>query len=91
MQISDGGEYLDRFFKVDEEIAGYRNADELIEKIRYYLSHDAERKRVALNGYRRVMKDHKFQTRMHELGNLVKQSIQRANLRFCTVQDGLLA
>jgi hypothetical protein len=91
MQISDGGEYLDRFFKEDEEIVGYRNADELIDKIRYYLSNDAERERVALNGYRRVMKDHKFHTRMHELGNLVKQSMQRTNQRFCAVQDGLLA
>jgi spore maturation protein CgeB len=88
MQISDGGQYLDRFFKVDEEIIGYRNADELIDKIRYYLSHEAERKRVALNGYRRVMRDHRFQTRMHELGNLVKKTIQRTNLRLCAVQNG---
>jgi len=79
MQISDGGEYLDRFFKEDEEIVGYRNADELIDKIRYYLSHDAERKRVALNGYRRVIEDHRFSSRMKQMGDLVKQGIQRAH------------
>jgi spore maturation protein CgeB len=79
MQISDGGEYLDRFFKVDEEVIGYRNADELIDKIRYYLSHDDERKRVALNGYRRVVEDHRFAPRMKRLGDLVKQGMQRVN------------
>jgi spore maturation protein CgeB len=79
MQISDGGEYLDRFFKVDEEIVGYRNADELIDKIRYYLSNDDERTRVALNGYRRVMKDHRFGSRMKLLGDLVKQGIRRVH------------
>jgi hypothetical protein len=79
MQISDGGEYLDHFFKVDEEIIGYRNADELIDRIRYYLDNASERQRVALNGYRRVMKDHRFRSRMKDLGELVKQGMKRTN------------
>ena len=60
MQISDGDEYLDRFFKVGDEVIGYAEADELIEKIRYYLRDDAERTRVAKAGYQRVMADYRF-------------------------------
>jgi spore maturation protein CgeB len=78
MQISDGGEYLDEFFKVGEEIVGYRDADDLIDKVRYYLVHDEERRRIARNGFRRVMKDHRFPTRMHQAGLLIEKGRTRA-------------
>ena len=42
------------FFEPGEEIVGYRGADELVDKIRCYLAHDEERKRIVLAGYRRV-------------------------------------
>ena len=37
MQISDGGQYLKHFYTVGEEIVSYQNADELIDKVKYYL------------------------------------------------------
>src|SRR5262249_4158675 len=64
MQISDGGRYLESFFTVGEEIVGYASADELVDKIRYYLAHDEERRRIARNGVRRVLRDHRFAKRM---------------------------
>ena len=63
MQISDGGPFLDSFFKTGDEIIGYNDADDLIEKIRYFLEHEGERKRIALNGFKRVMKDHRIAKR----------------------------
>ena len=72
MQISDGGEHLDRFFKVGEEIVGYADADELIDKIRYYLSHDDERQRIARNGYHRVLADYRFGPSLQRVGRLIK-------------------
>lgn len=73
MQISDGGPFLNDFFRVGEEVVGYRDADDLIGKIDFYLKHEEERKRIALNGYRRAMKDHRFAHRMVQLGELVSQ------------------
>jgi spore maturation protein CgeB len=69
MQISDGDEYLDTFFKEGEEVVGYKDsdADDLIDKIRFFLTHDAERIRIARNGYRRVMRDYR-------IGNLLLQA-----------------
>jgi hypothetical protein len=58
MQISDGGEYLEQFFSVGEEVVAYRTADDLIEKVRFFLQNEAERKRIALNGFERVRRDY---------------------------------
>lgn len=77
MQISDGGEYLDAFFKVGEEIIGYKDPDDLIDRLRYYLAHEDERRAIALNGYRRVMRDHRVHRRMREAGALIGRGMKR--------------
>jgi hypothetical protein len=77
MQISDGGDYLNAFFKVGDEIIGYKDADDLIDKLHYYLEHDEERQRIALNGYRRVMKEHRFRQRMRQAGEFLQQGMAR--------------
>jgi hypothetical protein len=77
MQISDGGQFLNHFFEVGEEIIGYRGVDDLIDKIHYYLAHDAERQRIAMNGYRRVMRDHRFRDRMRQAGELIERGMAR--------------
>jgi spore maturation protein CgeB len=81
MQISDGGEYLSAFYEPGEEIVGYRGADDLIDKIRYYLAHDEERRRIAVNGFRRVMRDHRFPLRMQQGGELIERGMERTGWR----------
>ena len=66
MQLSDGDEYLGAFFEVGTEIVGYKNADDLIDRIRYYLQHDEERVRIARNAYRRVIGEHRISRRLAE-------------------------
>jgi spore maturation protein CgeB len=78
MQISDGGEYLDAFFKTGEEIIGYRGADELIAKVRYYLDHEDERMAIARNGYRRVMRDHRMVHRLRQGAEIIEQGMNDA-------------
>jgi spore maturation protein CgeB len=75
LQISDGGEYLSTFYQVDEEIVSYRSADELIDKVRYYLANPVERERIARGGYRRVTNDHRIGKRLEELVELVKRGM----------------
>lgn len=77
MQISDGGRHLDAFFEEGKEIIGYRDVDDMIDKIRYYLDHDAEREQIARNGYRRVMRDHRFAHRMQQAGRLIEQGMSQ--------------
>jgi spore maturation protein CgeB len=77
MQISDGGEYLASFFRVGDEIIGYRTADELVDLIRFYLSHDDERRRIARNAHRRVIKDHRIGHRLHQAADLIRKGMAR--------------
>jgi spore maturation protein CgeB len=74
MQISDGDEYLDTFFDEGNEVIGYADADEMIDKIKYYLSNDSERERVARNGYRRVLKDYRMSHLLHKLGQIIREA-----------------
>lgn len=78
MQISDGGEYLQEFFKVGEEIESYETPEELIDKINYYLAHDVARERIARAGYRRVMRDHRIARRLETATSLIKGLISEA-------------
>lgn len=75
MQISDGGDYLNDFFKAGEEIESYKDADELIDKVKYYLAHDEERQRIALNGFRRVRKDYKIAELLRKAGDLIRNGM----------------
>lgn len=72
MQISDGGKYLNNFFSVGEEIESYRDVNDLLEKILFYLSNDKERERIALNGFRRVRKDYRITKVLHQAYKLIK-------------------
>jgi spore maturation protein CgeB len=76
MQISDGGENLNEFFEVGKEIVGYENADDLIDKVNYYLAHDEERERIALAGYRRAMREHRICDRLRQVGELVQDGMK---------------
>jgi spore maturation protein CgeB len=75
MQVSDGGDYLNAFFRVGEEIVAYRTADELVDLIRHYLANDAERRRIARGGYRRALADHRIRLRLHQAASLIRDGL----------------
>lgn len=77
MQISDGGEYLKHFFSVGEEIVSYKNAADLIDTVKYYLAHDEERERIAINGFRRVQKDYKIAALLRKAGDLIQKGMEQ--------------
>ena len=88
MQISDGGRHLGAFFSIDEEIVGYRDADDLIEKVRYYLSHHDERIAIARGGYRRVMAEHRMRDRFRDLARLIADGIATRGERVVAAHSG---
>jgi len=81
MQISDGGQCLEHFFSVGEEVVSYRNTDELIDKVQYYLAHDEERERIALNGFRRVRNDYKIADLLIKAGDLIKGGMEQRDFK----------
>jgi spore maturation protein CgeB len=74
MQLSDGDEYLGCFFDVGNEIVGYASADDLIDKIRFYLDHDEERKRIVLNAHRRIMRDYRIEYLLQRAADIIREA-----------------
>jgi spore maturation protein CgeB len=81
MQISDGGAWLRDFFEPGSEVVAYRGVDDLVAAVHHYLACDEERARIALNGFRRAMKDHRFAHRMFQAGGLIESAIQERKER----------
>ena len=56
-------EGLARCYDIDREIAVYADADDLVEKVKFYLAHEALRESIAEAGYKRTLKEHTFAQR----------------------------
>ncbi len=49
---------IESYFEIDKEIVCFKNADEMIDKISYYLSHDEERRAIAQAGWKRATSEY---------------------------------
>lgn len=56
--LSEYAPSLPYMFTVGEEIDMFRNREELLSKIRYYLDNGQERERIAANAYKRALKEY---------------------------------
>ena len=65
--ITSMADNLSDYYKIGEEIVVYKNTNELIEKIKYYLKNDQNRKKITEAGYLRTIKDHTYQKRFTEI------------------------
>lgn len=59
-------DFLD-YFIAGEDFVYYESAQDLLNKIDYYLHHEDERAAVARNGYEKVAQDHTFRHRVREM------------------------
>lgn len=58
---------LEELFEVGKEIVCYYDKADLVEKIKYYLSHDSEREEIRRAGYMRAKNDHSWQKRFTDV------------------------
>ena len=61
---------LREYFEFGKEIAvfeGVEGPEGVVEKVRYYLAHEDERKRIALAGWERVRREHTWEKRFGEI------------------------
>lgn len=66
-QLLDRKADLEKHFKIGEEVVTYGDKKELIDLIQYYLRHDEERRKIAENAYRRILKEHTVEHRVDEI------------------------
>lgn len=67
--LSDYTDELAELFVVGEEIEVFRNAQELVEKVEYYLNHPAERLKIAKKGHEKFLKLHTWDAKAKLLVN----------------------
>jgi spore maturation protein CgeB len=77
MQISDCADSIGEVFKVGEEVDTYRNPDELIAKLEYYLEKQDARDRIARAAYRRTMHEYRFRSIVHRAAGLIAGGMER--------------
>jgi len=71
--LADNGQA--EFFQDGIHLATYREADELLDKLRFYLAHEATRERVAAHGREEVVAHHTYVLRMQEIiSTITKQT-----------------
>lgn len=58
---------LTQYFKENEEIIFYRDREDLLKQIQFYLAHESERERIAQACYERVLTDHTWAHRLQRL------------------------
>ena len=58
---------IEKYFDIDKEIVCFRDTEEMIDKITYYLNHDKERRAIAQAGWKRATSEY---TPFHMLSRL---------------------
>ena len=58
---------IPELFEIGVDLEAYGSLEELVDKCSYYLTHEDERRQIALNGYRKVKEYHGYVNRMVEM------------------------
>jgi hypothetical protein len=62
---------LPGLFDPDTEVVTYEGAEDLVDKVRFYLDHPRQRHEIATAGQRRTLAEHTYRQRMGELHELL--------------------
>lgn len=65
--MTEDADNLRDYYQDGKEIVIYKNTEDLIEKIKYYLKHDEEREAIAKAGYERTLEDNTYEKRFNEI------------------------
>ncbi len=70
---------LSQNFVIGKEIETFRDQDELLDKICYYLSHPHKRMEIALAGQKRCLTDHCMSKRLSEFDSIIRGLLKKAS------------
>lgn len=71
MLITDAKANLAKLFIPGKEVVSYRNSQELVTAVQYYLDHPAKRMAIARAGQKRTVHEHSYSLRMQELITII--------------------
>lgn len=62
---------IPEYFEVGKDLDTYASEEELVQKIRYYLEHEEERKEIARNGYQKAKERYSLELRVKQILQIV--------------------
>lgn len=62
---------LPEYFQIGVDLEAYSSMEELVDKCAFYLEHENERQKIALNGYQKVCESHTYTHRLKDMLKLV--------------------
>lgn len=68
--LTEYTEGLENMYEIGEEIETYKNEDDLVEKIKYLKSNEAQRKKLRLNGQKITLSQHSIPNSLHKIFKL---------------------
>lgn len=75
--LTDWKPNLRELFEPDVEVLTYRDAAECVEKVRYILAHESQRRAVAAAGQRRALRDHNFDSRAARIDEIIRGALTK--------------
>ncbi len=63
------------YFEIGKDLETYESMEELEQKVQYYLSHEAERIEIAINGCEKVAKYHTYEQRLAEMIKILNSTL----------------
>ncbi|MCL4460024.1 MAG: glycosyltransferase [Chloroflexi bacterium] len=90
--VTDSKDNLHDLFEPGKEVLSYRDPEECVELIRYYLEHENERAVIAAAGQARTLREHTYYHRMRELVDIIERYVEhpeRATRRVVTTSAPL--
>ena len=71
--ITNFSEDLNDYFN-DDEIVSYHNKNDALEKIKYFINNPQERRRIAANGKKRVLKSFSYEVRIKDINKIILEN-----------------
>lgn len=69
---------IDDLFKDGEDYVSYKDEKDCLDKVKYYLTHEPERLKIAESGYKKVIEKHTYEKRMSEMLCQIQKTIIKA-------------
>lgn len=69
--MSNYQQEFEELYTPDKDVVLYSSMDELIDKTKFYLTHERERLTIAMNGYKRTIAEHTMKIRAAQMLNTV--------------------
>ena len=73
--VTESATNLPDFFEPGREAVAYDGVDDLVEKVRHFLVHEDERRRIAAAGQRRTLTEHTYGQRIRQLVGMLESRL----------------